>query len=218
MKLQEQISRIKSMMGVINEDHKTEDDFDFGVDTSQEDADKWKLSDDHEDEPQTDIEGTSEDVILKKVANVIAEKGMDVVDINYLGQQPARVINKKTGNAVKIKVNMTNVTIVLDNGEPGEDEYVSFVILSGKAPRNDNYMFNDEGRILQARNMKYHHNGEEIELNDRVKDWKKSSGEIEKIPYNPIFDLLSNNDIFRKRVFRSIIGAEKHFQDPTEMN
>ena len=209
MNLQEQVSKIKSMMGIVNEATKTEDDFDWGVDTTQDDADKWKTTDDYEDEEKTDIEGTTEDYILKKVRKTINETGLDNVDINYIGQQSAKVISKRTGNAVKLKAKLVNVTIVLDNGELGEDEYVSFVVVIAHYPDKNEYLAQ---KIYKAENMIYHHNGKQTEINDRTKNIQ-SNGQNKTIEYNPIFDLLSNMDDFRTKLGGAIRGTNKHFQN-----
>jgi hypothetical protein len=212
--LQEEVSRIKDMMNKLNERMYDNDSFDTGNDSFDTDDDddsfdrddessKWKTSDDIEDEGPTDIKNLTLDDIKNKVEKELIKNGKRNVDVTYLGKSISKGIDRKTNKERDYKVDVVTVTIVLDEGNVGEDEFLSFDVIKGW---KRDVAFNTY--YLRPTNMVYHNNGEEIKIEREPHGiYNKDGGDY---LHYPIYDTVSKFINLDTIIMKTIMGSKKH--------
>jgi len=202
MNLQEEVIKIKSMMGVIKEDEYIPDrpnkylsdryydgtnnnTHDDGFDEPEQDDSKWKTSDDLEDDKEShnDVKSKVEN-FRERVRDSIIDNDGNNVEVTYFGTQPVKIIGRN-GKTYMAPADLVNVTVVLDQGD--EDEYISFVLLTNIFTK---IKWDESIRrytVMRPVNMKYHKNGEETPVGkingeylfyDTIKEWGKLRSKV----------------------------------------
>ena len=210
MNLQEQVNKIKSMMGVVNESKDLYDrarrevgfpdmpsSYEGGLDDPEDlkdDPDKWKTADDFEDDKTPIDLDARVDEFETRLKTKLANSDGDIIDITYFGRENMKVVSK-SGNRYVAPADILNVIVMLDEEN---DEYFSFAIITNVFTKEtwDNMI--KKYLVMKPVNMKYHKNGE----TQQVGKYKMSKNYM-------FYDIIENYGRLRERVVGVLKGEKK---------